>query len=101
MPKGLLDQAIDEQRKAISLAPRNAMARANRGAAYGQKGLLDEAIAELGQALLLDPKYAKAHYTLAAAYLLKNERKRAEYHFERSVRLGHRGALESSKPIKP
>jgi Tfp pilus assembly protein PilF len=77
------------------------MARANRGAAYGQKGLLDEAIAELGQALLLDPKYAKAHYTLAVAYLLKNERKRAEYHFERSVRLGHRGALESSKPIKP
>ena len=101
MRKGQLDQAIDEQRKAISLAPRNAMARANLGAAYGQKGMLDEAIAELEQALLLDPKYAKAHYNLAVAYGLKNDRKRAEYHWERSVQLGHRGALESLKPTKP
>jgi Flp pilus assembly protein TadD len=101
MRKGLLDQAIEEERKAISLAPRNAMARANLGAAYGQKGMLDEAIAELEKALLLDPQYAKAHYNLAVAYLLKNDRKRAEYHFERSVQLGHRGTLEISKPTKP
>ena len=101
MRKGLLDQAIEEQRRAISLAPRNAMARANLGAAYGQKGMLDEAIAELERALLLDPKYAKAHYNLAVAYLLKNDRKRAEYHFERSAQLGHRGTLGSSKPTKP
>jgi Flp pilus assembly protein TadD len=66
--------------KALELEPKNALARINLGAAY--------------------PKYAKAHYNLAVAYLLKNDRKRAEYHFERALQLGHQGSPGSSEPTQ-
>jgi Tfp pilus assembly protein PilF len=57
--------------------------------------------AELERALILDPNYAKAHHNLAVAYSLKDDRKRAEYHFERALQLGHQGSPGSSKPTKP
>ena len=67
-----LDEAIAEFRSAIELAPRNAKAHLNLGAALQAKNRLNEAIVEYRTAVEVVPNDAKAHFNLGSALQAKN-----------------------------
>jgi Flp pilus assembly protein TadD len=58
--KGLIDEAIENLRKAIALTPSDLAARNNLAKLLLQKGKVDEAKAEFGQVLKADPNNADA-----------------------------------------
>ncbi len=63
----LLDRAIAEWRRTITLDPKSAMAHSSLGNALSKKGQIDEAIACYRKAVELDPKNAYAPANLANA----------------------------------
>jgi tetratricopeptide (TPR) repeat protein len=66
-PRGRLDEAIAEYRKALAIKPDFVAALNNLGVALGQQGKFDEAAAQLRQAVQIDPAYASAHHNLGMA----------------------------------
>ena len=69
--KGMLDEAISECKKALTINPNFAKAHNNLCAAYIGKGMLDEAISEGKKALTINPNFVEAHNNLGAAYIGK------------------------------
>jgi tetratricopeptide (TPR) repeat protein len=72
--KGLLDNAIDDYTKAISLEMNNALHFTSRGAAYLKKGYLDRAIDDFSEAIRLNPDNIYAYKNRAIAYEKKGLR---------------------------
>lgn len=64
---GDLDQAIDQYRLSLSLAPRYATAHNNLGNALVKRDELEEGISHIREALDLRPRFAKAHNNLGVA----------------------------------
>ena len=58
---GMLDEAIDAYKKAISIKPDYAEAYSNMGVALRQKGALDEAIDAYKKQFHCKPHYAEAY----------------------------------------
>lgn len=54
-------QAIRELDKAVKENPGDAMAYAQRGAAYAHQGELDRAISDLSEAIRLNPRMLEAY----------------------------------------
>jgi tetratricopeptide (TPR) repeat protein len=59
-----LDEAIAAYHRAIDLAPRDAKAHNNLGAAWREKGQPETALTAFRRAIDLDPRYAAAHNNL-------------------------------------
>ena len=67
---GLVERAVEFERRALALDPENARAHAWLGTAYLNMGQFDEAIASIRQAVRLEPDNASARSALARAYWL-------------------------------
>jgi Flp pilus assembly protein TadD len=59
------EKAAECFKRAVELAPENAIARFNLGSVLDEMGELAEARQELRLAVRLNPRYADAHYNLA------------------------------------
>jgi Flp pilus assembly protein TadD len=79
---GQSQAAIEQYQAVLALAPKNASAITNLGAAYYQAGKLDEAIAQYQAALQLTPDDAETHYLLGAAYIQQNQVAKAQSEFQ-------------------
>lgn len=66
--KGMLDEAISEWKKVVSINPSLAVPHYNLGLAYQKKGMLKKAITEYRKALELNGGYTLAYYNLGNAY---------------------------------
>lgn len=66
---GHLTDALSSYDRAISLAPRNAAFRFNKGVALIGLNRLSEAVKEFEEAIKLDPAYARAHHRLGTILL--------------------------------
>jgi tetratricopeptide (TPR) repeat protein len=67
--KGLYEEAVNEYKTAIDIAPDYARAHQNLGLVYRKQGRYDEALRELQTALKLKPDYARAHYNIGIVYI--------------------------------
>jgi tetratricopeptide (TPR) repeat protein len=109
--KGLVNEAIEEFRKAIDLDPKLAKAHLNLGLALHRKGLVNEAIACYRRAIEIDPRYALAHDNLGLALLAKGlvdeaiacfrtvleiEPKYAQAHYSLGIALEAKGRLDEA-----
>ncbi|MFQ6084686.1 MAG: tetratricopeptide repeat protein [Candidatus Bathyarchaeia archaeon] len=99
--KGMLDEAIEEYKRAIEIDPKFAYSYLNLGVAYGSKGMIKEAISELETAVRLNPRYGKAHANLANAYFLDEQYDLAWKHVREAERLGEEvdALIESLKLV--
>lgn len=75
---GLLDEAITEYRKALSLRPDFVDIRVKIGIAYKEKGLTEKAINELKEAKAINPNYPAAGINLGITYYSLSKFKQAE-----------------------
>ncbi len=69
--KGMVDEAIAEYQKAITLDPQFTMAYLALSMAYEKKEALDEAIATIKKAIELDPEDPLLHTSLSRFYQKK------------------------------
>jgi tetratricopeptide (TPR) repeat protein len=85
--KGLLDLALAQYYKALSLKPDFFEVYVNIGNVYVKKGLIDQAIAEYKEAVTLQPFCVKAYINLASAYGLKGLYNNAIYYLRKVLEL--------------
>ncbi|KPJ65298.1 hypothetical protein AMJ44_10555 [candidate division WOR-1 bacterium DG_54_3] len=83
--KDMLDEAISEYKRALSITPHIAEAHINIGNVYEKKDMLDEAISEYKRALVIKPRYAKAHSNLGSAYGRKGMLDEAILKFKKAI----------------
>jgi Flp pilus assembly protein TadD len=83
---GQPQEAIEQYQAVLALAPNNASAITNLGAAYYQMGKLDQAIAQYQAALQLTPDDAETHYLLGAAYIQQNQVAKAQSEFQTALK---------------
>jgi tetratricopeptide (TPR) repeat protein len=77
-----LNAAIEAYRKALSINPKLAEARANLGAALSEAGQFDDAIAEDTKALAAAPQQTAVRMNLGLAYYKKGDMEHAHTAFE-------------------
>ena len=85
LERGLADQAVVHNERAIALRPDYAPAYNNLGAALRAAGRLDDAVARYRQALELKPDFASASYTLANALLEQGKTNDSAATFRRAL----------------
>lgn len=68
---GRVNEAIEEYKKALDIAPDFDAAHNDLGFVYYQQGKIDLAIEEFKRAIKTNPDYALAHHNLALAYYTK------------------------------
>jgi tetratricopeptide (TPR) repeat protein len=83
--KGMLDEAIFEYKKALTIKPNDAKAHNNLGAAYDKKGMFDEAIFEYKKALAIKPNYAEVHNNLGLTYENKGMFDEAIFEYKKAL----------------
>lgn len=71
LDQSLVDEAIDEYKRALEIEPGNSMASSNLGVAYEKKDMLDEAIAQYKHTIKVDPNYDLPHCNLGNVYNAK------------------------------
>jgi len=79
--------AIEYYKRALQLAPRDAIYRNELGRVYFDAGRYEEAIRQLQLSLEIDPQFSATHYNLGLTYLKVGEKDKAEEHFETALRL--------------
>ena len=85
LERGLYDQAVVHNERAIALRPDYAPAYNNLGAALRAAGRLDDAVARYRQALELKPDFASASYNLANALLEQGKARDSAATFRRAL----------------
>ena len=70
--KDMLDEAIVQFKRALTIKPDFAEARNNLGVAFCRQKMFDDAIAEFKLAVKINPDYSKSHDNLGFAYRNKN-----------------------------
>ncbi len=94
LERGLYDQAVVHNERAIALRPDYAPGYNNLGAALRAAGRLDEAVARYRQALELKPDFANASYNLANALLEQGKAGDSAATFRRAIELNP-GSVEA------
>jgi tetratricopeptide (TPR) repeat protein len=84
----MVDEAIVEFRKALTIDPDCIAAHNNLGVAYGLKGITDKAVAAFRKALTIDPALAETHKNLAVACYTRKEYNLAIKHCDKAIELG-------------
>src|SRR5947207_1248515 len=92
-PKKDLDQAREELRRAVDLAPRDAAFHAALGQFLSETQDLDAAVAQLREAAALAPDRAEHAYNLGLALRLAGKLREAEAQFQRALGLDSHHAL--------
>jgi tetratricopeptide (TPR) repeat protein len=87
LERGLYDQAVVHNERAIALRPDYAPGYNNLGAALRAAGRLDDAVARYRQALELKPDFASASYNLANALLEQGQTGDSAATFRRALEL--------------
>jgi tetratricopeptide (TPR) repeat protein len=85
--------SIPEWKKAIDLAPSEAMPHNNLGVALAYTGKTDEAMAQYRKALELNPVYTEAHNNLGETLAGRGAAEEAISHFEKAVQLDPKHAV--------
>jgi protein O-mannosyl-transferase len=88
--KGMVDQAYERLRTAVSLDGGNANARSNLALVLGKKGLLDQSIEQALIAERLKPDLAEPYKNLGTAYLVKGRLPEAASQLEKAIALDPR-----------
>jgi len=91
---GRLQEAINEERRAVQLDPLALIFRASLAETLSLAGQYDRAVWEINQIFTIDPQYPKAHETLATIYLRMGMYKEAIGEYEASERYGAAKASE-------
>ncbi|MCX6243536.1 MAG: tetratricopeptide repeat protein [Bacteroidetes bacterium] len=84
---GQWDKAIADYSKAIELDPEFQDAYVNRSIAYGKQAKWDQAIADGLKAIRIDPENAALHDKLGYYYSGKDDMKRAEEQFRKTLEI--------------
>ena len=84
---GNYDEAIKWYRKIIERQPRNALAYAGIGLAYGGKELLKEEIESYQRSIALNPKEPVVHFNLAVAYEKGKRDQEAAEEYQKVLRI--------------
>lgn len=87
--KEMIDEAIAEINKSITINPNYADAHYLLGAAYISNEMFDEGIDEYKKAIIINPNYAEAHNNLAIAFYYTKQYKLAIDKYDRSIELGY------------
>lgn len=90
--KGMLDEAIMEYKKSLSMNPDYADVHLNLGNAYYGKGELDKAVFEYQRVITINPHYAKAHYNIGVVYYTKGELDNAISEYNQALAINPRYA---------
>ncbi len=85
------EEGLAAARKAVELAPENAVAHDTLGWAYYLRGQRFEAERSLKKALALDPDLPSIHYHLGTLYAWRGVEKRALYEYQRAIDLDSEG----------
>lgn len=96
-----IDEAIPVLKKALDLAPNDAVCHLKLGTAYFRRGQLKEAQQALERATQLDPENAAAHYQLGRLYKKIHAGDRAKAEFDRTAELQSRAAGATLQQPKP
>jgi tetratricopeptide (TPR) repeat protein len=88
-----VDEALDQLKQAVMLAPDVANFRNSLALAYKDKGWYDRSVEEFQQALKLDPQSLSAYINLTAVYRMKKETARAIEAASKAVELSPASAL--------
>jgi Flp pilus assembly protein TadD len=91
--KEVADETVRWYQAAVAVAPANAAAHINLGAALQDRGQVDEAIAWYLKAIALDPKNARAHNNLGNALRHKGQVEEASACFRKVIELDPGNAL--------
>lgn len=87
-----IDGAIEDYTSIIALDPTNALARFNRGNAYGRLGRTADAVADYDKAIELDPKDPDFYINRGFSHAEVGEHLKAVADFARVIALGIRDA---------
>lgn len=95
--EGKLDEAMQEFRTSIAMAPRYAEPHNNLGTALGMQDRFREAALEFTEAVRLDPKYDEAYNNLGTILVKQGDPDRAVAKYAASLQLDpdNRGALDN------
>jgi len=85
LEKGMVDEAIYEYEKALTINPNYIKAHFNLAVAFSIKGRLDETISEYKKLLAINPNFVEAHYNLGNAYSKKGRLDEAIAEFKRTL----------------
>ncbi len=85
--KGLLDEAIEQYKKALEIKPAHAEAHNNLAVALAQQGQTSEGIGHLMQALQINPNYSEAHLNWGNALFGQGLKAEAEIHYRGALRI--------------
>ncbi|MFV2065725.1 MAG: tetratricopeptide repeat protein [Pirellulales bacterium] len=88
--QGLIDKAIDDFTRALSIDARYVRAYCGRGRAFLQKGFIDVAIEDFSQAIVMNPRYVEPRWRRAEAHLETGSYARAIRDALRAIQLSPR-----------
>lgn len=88
----LYQQAIDDIKKAVDMAPQEPAYHAEKASVELRVGMLDEAIASAQEAIRLAPEQADGHLLLGLGLCAKNQKQEGLQHLQKAKELGHEQA---------
>jgi len=83
--KGLIDNAIENYKKAVVANPFSAVAHYNLGLSFSKNGMIEEAIKEYKDALRINPNYSDACNNLGNLYIKKGDFELAVNEFLKAI----------------
>ncbi len=84
---GRMDEAVEDYRKAVAIAPNATVSYYHLGEAFMRKGQYDEAIKEYKRVVSLDPNFTAAYFNLGVAYASKGLRDEAIMYYKAALKL--------------
>jgi tetratricopeptide (TPR) repeat protein len=90
LSKKMVDEAIAEFKKALTISPHYLDGHYNLSLAYDRKGMLDEAIAENLKAIAINPNDAEAHNNLGVIYEKKGMHEKAITEYRKAIAINPR-----------
>ena len=88
----LFQQAIDDIRKAVDMAPQEPVYHAEKANVELRVGMTDDAIASAREAIRLDPEQVDGHLLLGLGLCLKGQKKEGLENLQKAKELGHEQA---------
>ena len=88
----LYQQAIDDIKKAVDMAPQEPAYQAEKASVELRVGMIDEAIVSAREAIRLAPEQADGHLLLGLGLCAKNQKQEGLQHLQKAKELGHEQA---------
>lgn len=88
----LYQQAIDDIKKAVDMAPQEPAYQAEKASVELRVGMIDEAIVSAREAIRLAPEQADGHLLLGLGLCAKDQKQEGLQHLQKAKELGHEQA---------